>query len=267
MIKEIKYGGYTASPSDYDSPDGDLALSVNLVHKNGELHGMHTPSTICSLQKGEELIFIHTVNDNTKLLIIKNDKSLYYGKLGEDSRKLIKTYDVDTIKCTATGNVLCVYGADSLDHFVYLRGEYRSFSTSDYAVTLQFGLDSLIRTQSQVINSVLKDSNGSSVATWENVVSHTYEASGGVSIACNLSKDVVYRLKVVKKTATSTMYFNVTLYDADDKWYELDAGIVGSDFEFTPTMDVVRIYVSFRSISLDGPIWHGKHLGTIMVDK
>ena len=71
MIKEIKYGGYTVSPSDYDSPDGDLALSFNLVPKNGELHGMHTPSTIGSLQEGEELIFIHTVNDNTKFLIIK----------------------------------------------------------------------------------------------------------------------------------------------------------------------------------------------------
>lgn len=268
MIKEIKYGGYTVSPSDYDSPDGDLALSFNLVPKNGELHGMHTPYTIGSLQEGEELIFIHTVNDNTKFLIIKKDKSLYYGKLGEASRTLIKTYDVDTIKCTATGNVLCVYGAESLDHFVYLRGRYRPFSTADYAVTLQFGLDSLIRTQSQVINSVLKDSNGSSVATWENVVSQAYEVGyGGVSVACNLSKGVVYRIKVARKTATSTMYFNVTLYDADGKWYALDAGIVGSDFEFTPTMDVVRIYVSFRANSQDGPIWNGKHVGTIMVDK
>ena len=133
MIKEIKYGGYTVSPSDYDSPDGDLALSFNLVPKNGELHGMHTPSTIGSLQKGEELIFIHTVNDNTKFLIIKKDKSLYYGKLGEATRTIIKTYDVDTIKCTATGNVLCVYGADSLDHFVYMRGKYRHCRLCSYS--------------------------------------------------------------------------------------------------------------------------------------
>ena len=119
-----------------------------------------------------------------------------------------------------------------------------------------------------MINSVLKDSNGSSVATWENVVSQAYEVGyGGVSVACNLSKGVVYRIKVARKTATSTMYFNVTLYDADGKWYALDAGIVGSDFEFTPTMDVVRIYVSFRANSQDGPIWNGKHVGTIMVDK
>lgn len=268
MIKEIKYGGYTASTSDYDSTDGDLALSVNLVHKNGDLHAMHIPTNVCSLQKGEELIFIHTVNDNTKFIIIKKDKSLYYGKLGEASRTLIKTYDVDTIKCTATGNVLCVYGAGSLDHFVYLRGEYRPFSTSDYAVTLQFGLDSLIRTQSQVINSVLKDSNGSSVSTWENVVSHDYDGvSSGTAVACNLLKGVIYRIKIAKKIATSTMYFNITLYDADGKWYALDAGIVGSDFEFTPTMDVVRIYVGFRSGSQDGPLWNSKHSGTISVDK
>ena len=32
-------------------------------------------------------------------------------------------------------------------------------------------------------------------------------------------------------------------------------------------MDVVRIYVSFRANSQDGPIWNGKHVGTIMVDK
>lgn len=268
MIKEIKYGGYTESTSDYDSPDGEIALSVNLVHKNGDLHAMHIPTNVCSLQKGEELIFIHTVNDNTKFLIIKKDKSLYYGKLGEASRTIIKTYDVDTIKCTATGNVLCVYGAGSLDHFVYLRGEYRPFSTSDYAVTLQFGLDSLIRTQSQVINSVLKDSNGSSVATWENVVSHDYDGvSSGTAVACNLLKGVIYRIKIAKKIATSTMYFTITLYDANGEWYELEAGIVGSDFEFTPTMNVVRIYVGFRSGSQDGPLWNSKHSGTISVDK
>ena len=87
-----------------------------------------------------------------------------------------------------------------------------------------------------MINSVLKDSNGSPVATWENVVTHAYEVSfGGLSIACNLSKDVVYRIKVARKTATSTMYFNVTLYDADGKWYALDGGKVGGDLVFTPT--------------------------------
>ena len=38
MIKEIKYNGYTANPSDYDCPDGDLATSIGTVLEDGALH-------------------------------------------------------------------------------------------------------------------------------------------------------------------------------------------------------------------------------------
>lgn len=34
MIKEIKYNGFSASPSDYDSLDGDLACSLGIVKED-----------------------------------------------------------------------------------------------------------------------------------------------------------------------------------------------------------------------------------------
>ena len=37
MIKELRYAGYTANSSDYDSPDGDLSLSFGLIKEDGYL--------------------------------------------------------------------------------------------------------------------------------------------------------------------------------------------------------------------------------------
>ena len=31
MIKDIRYTGHSARPSDYESPDGELAAAVNLM--------------------------------------------------------------------------------------------------------------------------------------------------------------------------------------------------------------------------------------------
>ena len=31
MIKEIKYNGYSANPSDYECADGDLSVAMNLI--------------------------------------------------------------------------------------------------------------------------------------------------------------------------------------------------------------------------------------------
>lgn len=35
MIKDIRYNGFTAQPSDYECPDGDLEASVNLINEDG----------------------------------------------------------------------------------------------------------------------------------------------------------------------------------------------------------------------------------------
>ena len=35
MNKEIKYSGFSAVPSDYECPDGDLSVAMNLIPEDG----------------------------------------------------------------------------------------------------------------------------------------------------------------------------------------------------------------------------------------
>lgn len=44
MIKEIKYSGLAAIPSDRDCPDGDLAAAINLIPEDGALRPVLTPA-------------------------------------------------------------------------------------------------------------------------------------------------------------------------------------------------------------------------------
>ena len=63
MIKEIKYNGFTETPSDYESPDGDLASALNLVNEEGAMSPVFSPSQLFTLDDGDKVAYIH-VNTN-----------------------------------------------------------------------------------------------------------------------------------------------------------------------------------------------------------
>ncbi len=50
MTKELKYNGYTAQPSDYDCPDGDLATVLNLVPERKAMRPVAGPETLFRYQ-------------------------------------------------------------------------------------------------------------------------------------------------------------------------------------------------------------------------
>lgn len=59
MVKEIKYTGFTASPSDYECPDGDLAAVLNVVPEEGSLSPVLPPLQLFQLTDGRILRFVH----------------------------------------------------------------------------------------------------------------------------------------------------------------------------------------------------------------
>ena len=66
MIKDIIYNGITATPSDYSSPDGDLAMAIGVVQEDGALVPQLSPAElklengdIIKLEDGEVLKHIH----------------------------------------------------------------------------------------------------------------------------------------------------------------------------------------------------------------
>ena len=50
MIKEIKYRGQTASPSDYEAPDGDFSMLLNAINDNGSIERLTNPKEVFVLK-------------------------------------------------------------------------------------------------------------------------------------------------------------------------------------------------------------------------
>jgi len=85
MIKEIKYGGYTATPSDYECPDGELSAAINLVpEEEGMLKVVGMADELGQLSSGEEtdsdsqtysykfrLLFVHKNSTYRHLILVK----------------------------------------------------------------------------------------------------------------------------------------------------------------------------------------------------
>lgn len=67
MIKDIKYNGYTAQPSDYECLDGDLAISLNLIHEDGAIHSIPQPAPKFSIGSDRKL-FIHRIGSNSNYI-------------------------------------------------------------------------------------------------------------------------------------------------------------------------------------------------------
>ena len=63
MIQEVKYNGCTASPSDYESPDGHMAIALNLVPEDGALKPVLPPKVVMQLGQGRRVAFIHKTAD------------------------------------------------------------------------------------------------------------------------------------------------------------------------------------------------------------
>lgn len=69
MIKEIKYNGYTATPSDYECHDGDLDIALNFTTDDGSLHPSLPPLQIAKVPDGQHILGIHTLHSEKKNFI------------------------------------------------------------------------------------------------------------------------------------------------------------------------------------------------------
>ena len=254
MTKEIKYTGFTATPSDYECPDGELDAAINLVPEDGELKPVQEGVEKDKLADDEEVLLVHVVNDGKKHLIIKNGYSLGYRELGAEDKTVnpIKTFDTDTFKCSATGNVLCVYGLGAMEHFIFLYGTYRAFTPDKYAVNVLFGITASTQTGGGTIDRMLVE-GGQGHYTWDNILSqHLYKSgsTSGTDININLEAQKTYRIRLTPDDGSGvTCYNRITLWSSGGTWQALNMGISRSFFTFATEFDVVRIHIAYYSDS------------------
>lgn len=71
MNKELKYGSYTATPSDYDSPDGDLASVLGLISEKGSLRPIDGPAVVLNYPAGR-VAYVHETNSFKHYICVRD---------------------------------------------------------------------------------------------------------------------------------------------------------------------------------------------------
>lgn len=126
MIKEIKYDGYTATPSDYECPDGDLATSINLINEDSQLKPVFQPAQKFALDTGEQLLWIHKMNGHTHYIILNNN-ALYWlcEENGESDAQTLTRHQISGFTVSGTpiigsiGNTLIVNDNSGVNYFLW----------------------------------------------------------------------------------------------------------------------------------------------------
>lgn len=120
MIKEIKYNGFSASPSDYECLDGDLATIIGLVPQQGTLKPIAPPKTILTLDAGQKVVAIHTTSAFTHYIIQDSNNKIYWRDSKGNTTILLNDFgNTKIIQITAIGNTLVTLCDNALQYFLW----------------------------------------------------------------------------------------------------------------------------------------------------
>lgn len=149
MQKEIKYSGYTAQPSDYACPDGDLSLSLGCIPDNGAVQPLFPPKVMLTLSAGDDIIFIHKTGGSKKhtvYIIYTASSGLLKGmdadSKGDDGNPV--TYALGSVEglyeVNAIGNTLVALTASGLHYWLWKKDSYTDLGEHIPELPVIFGL-------------------------------------------------------------------------------------------------------------------------------
>ena len=123
MNKEIRFSGYTAAPSDYECPDGTLALALNLINEDGTLRPIQPPTVAHTFPEGQTPVYIHrtTRGDNYILTSTTTEGKTSYHSLGETIHTLGEQETATDI--ASLGNTLVISTSKAI-HYLYFSGQH-----------------------------------------------------------------------------------------------------------------------------------------------
>lgn len=147
MIKDIKYRGYSTSPSDYECPDGSLAASLNLIAEDAQIKGIPSPSELLSLQDGETLVLIHNVPTQKNYILARPETdgaaAIYWMEKGDatdtDSATLI-TACTGLRDIVAIGNTIVLALDSGIEYLLWKDDAYKCLGSRPPFVSIDFGM-------------------------------------------------------------------------------------------------------------------------------
>ena len=152
MIKEIKYNGYSANPSDYECADGDLATTIGLVQEDGTMKPVPPPAVNAILPDEYSIVHIHK-NSNYTNYIVRNDNNFYWFAESVITNASSKPVNIATSKFTkieiptitlhqinSIGNVLLFLTTDGMYYILWQDGKYVYLGNHLPELSISFGL-------------------------------------------------------------------------------------------------------------------------------
>lgn len=144
MIKEIKYNGFSANPSDYECPDGDLAASIGAILEDGALKPVLPPSEVLRLKDGAIVLFVHKTASYKHYIIRINDTISWFtvtDGIASTPIAISGTYDTSRVNSiNAIGNTLLMLTEDSIRYYLWKQDGYAFLGDHLPNVELSFGL-------------------------------------------------------------------------------------------------------------------------------
>ena len=121
MIQEIKYGGVSANPSDYECADGQLALSIGLLPEDGALKPVLPPKILFAVPEGDEVVYIHRTAVFCYYLVWRAQTGdLFYTEGDTESTPLLQPLrnfgNTEIESYAAVGNTLIVLASDGANN-------------------------------------------------------------------------------------------------------------------------------------------------------
>lgn len=210
MIKDIKYSGYSAVPSDYECPDGELAVAINLIPEDGALKPIPSPAKVEGISlAGASSVYIHktSVGDNyIELHLVHDDFSARAIWIGKDGNFFsVKPHITDfgyegitqIISVTSVGDILIFSTDNGIYYARYMPGQsHYVFMGKIPDIKLNVGLKLNFTTQLyESLPFEIIESTGSRSDTieWTTLASSAYRASpdDGVSTPFNGSSETL----------------------------------------------------------------------------
>jgi len=144
MIKDIKYSGYSAQPSDYECHDGDLAASINLVPEDGALKPIGKPKVIRQLTANSKVIFIHKTSAFTHYIVDCGNYKLGWldaEKSNSEVTELSEYYYSGSLShINALGNTLLVFTKTAIHYYLWKGTSYTYLGDHVPDIGISFGL-------------------------------------------------------------------------------------------------------------------------------
>lgn len=145
MIKDIKYGGYTAQPSDYQCQDGELAVSLNLINEEGALCGISQPAIDKTISQAQvEALFIHKTTEFTHYIVKADGYKIGWidadGSTTEITEFKEYYYGESISHVNALGNTLLVFTKTGINYYLWKDGDYKYLGDHVPDIGISFGL-------------------------------------------------------------------------------------------------------------------------------